>query len=89
MLMKRGSNVSPTFEKMLGCNAQHFALIIDPDAPPGLLKRKAKLYYDGVLFLFFYFICHIYPPFTRKRIVSLYFGRDARTRLGVAFFRGL
>ena len=21
------------------------------------------------------FICHIYPPFTRKRIVSLYFGR--------------
>ena len=29
---------------------------------------------------------HIYPPFTRKRIVSLYFGRDVRTRLGVAIF---
>ena len=35
---------------------------------------------------YFYFICHIYPPFTRKRIVSLYFGREVRTRLGVAFF---
>ena len=23
-------------------------------------------------------ICHIYPPFTRKRIVSLNFGRDVR-----------
>ena len=34
----------------------------------------------------FCFICHIYPPFTRKRIVSLYFGREVRTRLGVAFF---
>ena len=34
----------------------------------------------------FCFICHIYPPFTRKRVVSLYFGRDVRTRLGVAFF---
>ena len=29
-------------------------------------------------------IVHIYPPFTRKRIVSLYFGREVRTRLGVA-----
>ena len=29
-------------------------------------------------------IVHIYPPFTRKQIVSLYFGRDVRTRLGVA-----
>ena len=34
----------------------------------------------------FCFICHFYPPFTRKRIVSLYFGREVRTRLGVAFF---
>ena len=30
------------------------------------------------------FICHICPPLTRKRIVSLYFGREVRTRLGVA-----
>ena len=36
--------------------------------------------------MLFLFICHIYPPFTRKRIVSLYFGREVRTRLGVAFF---
>ena len=32
----------------------------------------------------FYFICHIYSSVTRERIVSLYFGRDVRTRLGVA-----
>ena len=31
-----------------------------------------------------FFICHIYPLFTRKQVVSLYFGRDVRTRLGVA-----
>ena len=34
----------------------------------------------------FCFICHIYPPFTRKRIVSLYFGPEVHTRWGVAFF---
>ena len=38
------------------------------------------------VFVLFYFVCHIYPPFTRKRIVTLYFGREVRTRLGVAFF---
>ena len=50
---------------------------------------KNTLQYDakhvttiGVIIVFF-FICHIYPPFTRKRIVSLYFGRDICTRLGV------
>ena len=32
-------------------------------------------------------ICSFFfPPFTRKRIVSLYFERDVRTRLGVAIF---
>ena len=35
-------------------------------------------------FSIFFLICHIYPPFTRKRIVSLYFGLDVRTCLGVA-----
>ena len=30
-----------------------------------------------------YCIVHVYPPFTRKRIVSLYFGRDVRPRFGV------
>ena len=36
--------------------------------------------------MFFVCVCivHIYPPFMRKQIVSLYFGRDVRTRLGVA-----
>ena len=38
------------------------------------------------LIVFFFVFVHIYPPFTRKRIVSLYFGRDVRTRLGVAIF---
>ena len=33
-------------------------------------------------------IIHAYPPFTKKRIVLLYFGRDSRTRLGVAIFEG-
>ena len=36
--------------------------------------------------VFFVVFVHFYPPFTRKRIVSLYFGRDVRTRLGVAIF---
>ena len=31
----------------------------------------------------FFFICHIYPPFMRKLIVSLFFGRYLRTRLRV------
>ena len=39
-----------------------------------------KLY----VFAVYFYICHIYPPFTRKRIVSLHFGGDLRTRLGVA-----
>ena len=34
----------------------------------------------------FCFVGHFYPPFTRKRIVLLYFGREVRTRLGVTFF---
>ena len=34
--------------------------------------------------LFFILLAHIYPPFTRKRIVSLSFGRDVRTPLVVA-----
>ena len=35
-------------------------------------------------FFLYFFIYHIYPPFTRKQIVSLYFGRCVRTRLIVA-----
>ena len=33
--------------------------------------EKCTSYQFPVLFLFC-FICHFYPPFTRKRIVSLY-----------------
>ena len=36
-----------------------------------------------LLFTFFFYSPYL-PPFTRKRIVSLYFGRDVCTRLGVA-----
>ena len=45
------------------------------------LLLKSENVVLGVVVLF-----HIYPPFTRKRIVSLYFGRHVRTRLGVAIF---
>ena len=52
-----------------------------------MLERIRELVnIDSMQFDFFCFSCHIYPPFTRKRIVSLYFGREVRTRLGVAFF---
>ena len=48
------------------------------------LVRGLKLgYAKEILGLLF---CHTYPPFTRKRIVSLYLGRDVRTRLGVAIW---
>ena len=50
------------------------------------ITRKNKLFIKLQKCFVFCFICHIYPPFTRKRIVSLYFGREVRTRLGVAFF---
>ena len=53
----------------------------------GHVKRREEGYVGKTIgFILFCFICHIYPPFTRKRIVSLYFGREVRTRLGVAFF---
>ena len=38
---------------------------------------------EFICFLFL-FICHIFPPFTRKQIVSLCFGRCVCTRLGFA-----
>ena len=67
----------------------YFGLLVDarrgrlvlPDENP----VKPPYIFGDSRFLFC-FICHIYPPFTRKRIVSLYFGREVRTRLGVAFF---
>ena len=48
--------------------------------PPKLKKLSTSVFVSVVL----YCIVHIYPPLTRKRIVSLYFGLDVRTRLGVA-----
>ena len=63
--------------------------------PPKFLRRFLQfstcdsdcvLIENHIVLFLFCFICHFYPPFTRKRIVSLYFGREVRTRLGVAFF---
>ena len=54
--------------------------------PISLLSMMSKILEKIVYKKLFSFFCivHIYPPFTRKRIVSLYFGRGVRTRLGVA-----
>ena len=54
-----------------------------PPWGPSLTKDTLT---EDELILLFIIICHFYPPFTRKRIVSLYFGQEVRTRLGVAFF---
>ena len=43
-----------------------------------------NLQFLKVNFFIYTGVCHIYPPCRRKRIVSLFFGRDVRTRLGVA-----
>ena len=40
----------------------------------------------GTSLVLFCFICYINSPLTRKPMVSLYFGREVCTRLGVAFF---
>ena len=50
---------------------------------PSLLVRLLKFTLLRAVNPFFNFFVHVYLPFTRKRIVSLYFGRDARTRSGV------
>ena len=44
------------------------------------------LYYYSIVLCYSNFlnIVHVCPPFMRKRIVLLYFGRDIRTRSGVA-----
>ena len=49
-----------------------------------ILKRYFIKKGDGNEEEIFFFIYHIYPPFTRKQIVLLCFGRYVRTRLGVA-----
>ena len=50
-----------------------------------LLSFTKVIKSDRFLSLFF-FIYHIYPPFTRKQIVSLCFERYVPTRLGHALF---
>ena len=54
-----------------------------------MLKQKSEnafrvLRFDIVTLFVFFFLYWIHFPFTRKRIISLYFGRYVRTRLGVA-----
>ena len=39
------------------------------------LKIISDLLWWDHYFIYFFYICHIYAPFTRKRILSLYFGR--------------
>ena len=74
----------------LFCTAFTFHKICQYDFFFLFKKRKKAVCEEGhacpTSSFLFCFICHIYPPFTRKRIVSLYFGREVRTRLGVAFF---
>ena len=59
---------------------------ICPVSSTGVLRNwtcsQLKRFLNVFFVLFFY--CHIYSPFTRKRIVSLYFRQNVRTRLGVA-----
>ena len=47
-------------------------------------QLRSLLVFDVCMYCMYVCIVHIYPPFTRKRIVSLYFGRDVRTHLVVA-----
>ena len=51
-----------------------------------LFRAVAHFYKNFDVFVLFCFVSHIYLPFTRKQIVSLYFEREVRIRLGVAFF---
>ena len=53
-------------------------------AMPMLAVPTVSRFLSCVNLRFFVFIYHIYPPFTRKRIVLLCFGRNVRTRLEVA-----
>ena len=46
-------------------------------------SEDTSLHPSSRLFLLVFFIYHIYPSLTRKRIASQYFGRDVLTRLGV------
>ena len=55
------------------------------DIETGILSQSAKIrIIDKRWKKRFFFICHIYHPFKRKRIASPYFGRDVRTCMGVA-----
>ena len=74
-----------SFSTLLSCYCRCFVCCVDrcvffPLA--WLVTAKFVSRISDFLFLF----ANIYPPFTRKQIVLLSFGRDIRTRLGVAIF---
>ena len=48
------------------------------------LQKRYNQHKRRYLMIVLYCIVRVYPPFTRKRIVSLYFGRDIRTGLEAA-----
>ena len=56
-----------------------------------MLLPSFNSFHCRLLLFFFCFICHFYPPFTRKRIVSLYFGvwTVSPHSLGSCLFQGL
>ena len=74
----------PRGEELTEISIKHKKIAITLICPAFLVRNAFN---DcGKLYFFVFVFVHIYPPFTRKRIVSLYFGRDVRTRLGVAIF---
>ena len=58
---------------------------LDAHPLPNIDKAVDKIaQYQVFIYFVLLFFIHVYPPLTRKRIVSQYFGRNVRTRLGVA-----
>ena len=71
---------------MFGPNAKHEVeiSITAVQTDQGVKNLVFKEGEDFSLEVFLYSIVHIYLPFARKQAVSLYFGRNVRTRLRVA-----
>ena len=54
----------------LHCKAQHATL---PYLPVVINRQnKHNRHSTGIVFCFFFFICHIYPPFTGKRCIAMF-----------------
>ena len=62
---------------------RYFYFIKETNSRPNKLhsNKNPLLNFDN---LFTYFFCQIYPPFTKIRIASLYFGRNVCTSLVVS-----